>query len=166
VYDFGPFVSAAKFPFPRTETLTDRDPVRVCGAIIAQEGRTSDVVGTIPPASRESDMVFPNVKGDESHGDRVAASAQQKIRLTGDGNALQPEAASSISSGLSIVGKIIGQGPLTIFGSVEGNLRRSRQSRRVPHAALASGIQELNLNSQDAREIGSILGKLDELCRD
>ena len=33
-------------------------------------------------------------------------------------------------------------------------------------AALASGIQELNLNSQDAREIGSILGKLDELCRD
>ena len=46
-------------------------------------------------------------------------------RLTPDGNALQPEAASSISSGLSIVGKIIGHGALTIFGHVEGELRAS-----------------------------------------
>jgi hypothetical protein len=42
------------------------------------------------------------------------------IRLARDGNALQSEAASSISSGLSIVGKIIGHGTLTIFGHVEG----------------------------------------------
>ena len=40
-------------------------------------------------------------------------------------DALQPEAASSISSGLSIVGKIIGRGALTIFGHVEGELRAS-----------------------------------------
>jgi len=43
----------------------------------------------------------------------------------GDGNALQPPAASSIGSGLSIVGKIIGHGSLTIFGRVEGEVRAS-----------------------------------------
>src|SRR5262249_542884 len=41
------------------------------------------------------------------------------------GNALQSEAASSIGSGLSIVGKIVGHGPLTIFGHVEGEVRAS-----------------------------------------
>jgi len=46
-------------------------------------------------------------------------------RLTRDGNALQSEAASSISSGLSVVGKIIGHGALTIFGHVEGEVRAS-----------------------------------------
>ena len=60
------------------------------------------------------------------HNDRVVASAQEEIRrLARDGNASQPEAASSISSGLSIVGKIIGRGALTIFGHVEGELRAS-----------------------------------------
>ena len=50
----------------------------------------------------------------------------EEIRgLARDGNALRPEAASSISSGLSIVGKIIGQGALTIFGRVEGEVRAS-----------------------------------------
>ena len=33
-------------------------------------------------------------------------------------------------------------------------------------AALVNGIQEMNLNSEDVREIASILGKLDDLCRD
>jgi cytoskeletal protein CcmA (bactofilin family) len=32
---------------------------------------------------------------------------------------------SSISSGLSIVGKIVGHGSLTIFGHVEGEVRAS-----------------------------------------
>ena len=69
-------------------------------------------------------MVF--AKEAQSHNDRVVASAQQEIRrLVGDGNALQPEAASSISSGLSIVGKIIGHGALTIFGRVEGEVHAS-----------------------------------------
>ncbi|HMF26387.1 MAG TPA: polymer-forming cytoskeletal protein, partial [Pseudolabrys sp.] len=36
-----------------------------------------------------------------------------------------PPQVSSISSGLSIVGKIIGHGALTIFGQVEGELRAS-----------------------------------------
>ena len=74
---------------------------------------------------RESVTVFAK-KGDESHRDRVVASAQEEIRrLARDGDALQPEAASSISSGLSIVGKIVGHGALTIFGHVEGELRAS-----------------------------------------
>jgi cytoskeletal protein CcmA (bactofilin family) len=47
------------------------------------------------------------------------------MRKARDGNALQPEAASSISSGLSVVGKIIGDGALTIFGHVEGEVRAS-----------------------------------------
>jgi cytoskeletal protein CcmA (bactofilin family) len=74
---------------------------------------------------RESVMAFTKAK-DESHNDRVVASAQEEIRrLARDGDALRPEATSSISSGLSIVGKIIGRGALTIFGHVDGELRAS-----------------------------------------
>ena len=51
-------------------------------------------------------------------------SAMRK-RLTGDGNVLQSKATSSISSGLSAIGKIIGDGALTIFGHVEGEVRAS-----------------------------------------
>ena len=47
------------------------------------------------------------------------------MRKARDGNALQSEAASSISSGLSVVGKIFGDGALTIFGHVEGEVRAS-----------------------------------------
>jgi cytoskeletal protein CcmA (bactofilin family) len=62
----------------------------------------------------------------QSHNDRAVASAQDEIRrLSRNGNGQQPEAASSISSGLSIVGKITGQGALTIFGRVEGEVRAS-----------------------------------------
>jgi hypothetical protein len=69
-------------------------------------------------------MVF--AKADKSHTDRDVASAQHEIRrLARDGNASQPEGTSSISLGLSIVGKIIGQGALTIFGRVEGEVRAS-----------------------------------------
>jgi hypothetical protein len=32
--------------------------------------------------------------------------------------------------------------------------------------ALAGNLQDMNLNSQDAREIASIIGKLDEFCGD
>jgi cytoskeletal protein CcmA (bactofilin family) len=67
-------------------------------------------------------MVF----GKEAGNDRIVASTQEEIRrLAGNGNGSQPEAASSISSGLSIVGKIIGRGVLTIFGRVEGEVRAS-----------------------------------------
>jgi cytoskeletal protein CcmA (bactofilin family) len=69
-------------------------------------------------------MVF--AKEAQSHNDRVVASTQEEIRrLARNGNGSQPEAASSISSGLSIVGKIIGHGALTIFGRVEGEVHAS-----------------------------------------
>jgi cytoskeletal protein CcmA (bactofilin family) len=67
-----------------------------------------------------------NADADESHTDRVVASAQEEIRRLSRGrDAPQPDSTSSISSGLSIVGKIIGRGALTIFGHVEGELRAS-----------------------------------------
>ena len=62
----------------------------------------------------------------QSHNDRIVASAQDEIRrMSRNGNGQQSEAASSISSGLSIVGKIVGHGALTIFGRVEGEVRAS-----------------------------------------
>jgi len=71
-------------------------------------------------------MVFGKSSGDELDSNRVVASTQEEIRRLGrDGGAVRPEEASSISSGLSIVGKIIGRGALTIFGHVEGELRAS-----------------------------------------
>jgi cytoskeletal protein CcmA (bactofilin family) len=70
-------------------------------------------------------MVFARTNGN-SHSDRVVASAQDEIRrLSRDGGTLQPEEVASLSSGLTIVGKIIGRGALTIFGHVEGELRAS-----------------------------------------
>src|SRR3974377_2016342 len=68
---------------------------------------------------------------DNSHSDRAATSTQEATRLlhrlvlAGAPDPRHPEEASSISSGLSIVGKIIGRGALTIFGHVEGELRAS-----------------------------------------
>ena len=65
-------------------------------------------------------------KQDQSQNERVVASAQEAIsRLARDGDVSQSETASSISSGLSIVGKIIGNGALTIFGRVEGEVLAS-----------------------------------------
>ena len=54
---------------------------------------------------------------------RDSTSMQRKPRSVAASSAA-PQ-ASSISSGLSIVGKIVGHGPLTIFGHVEGELRAS-----------------------------------------
>jgi|SRR6516162_5200350 len=57
-------------------------------------------------------------KGDGANYDRGLPSVQQMTRSAA------PE-VSSISSGLSIVGKIVGHGSLTIFGHVEGEVRAS-----------------------------------------
>ena len=71
-------------------------------------------------------MAFLRTKRNESRGDRVVASTQEEIRrLSRDSNAPLPEEASSVNSGLSIVGKISGHGGLTIFGRVEGEVRAS-----------------------------------------
>ena len=63
----------------------------------------------------------------KSKGDRTnyqdSLSAQQILRSAVTSSAT-PE-VSSISSGLSIVGKIVGHGALTIFGHIEGEVRAS-----------------------------------------
>jgi cytoskeletal protein CcmA (bactofilin family) len=60
-------------------------------------------------------------KGDGTNYDRDLSSVQQRSAVASSGVA----EASSISAGLSIVGKIVGHGALTIFGHVEGELRAS-----------------------------------------
>ena len=62
-------------------------------------------------------------KGDVVSHDRDSSSVQQMPRSAVASSAV-PE-TSSISSGLSIVGKTVGHGALTIFGHVEGELRAS-----------------------------------------
>ena len=62
-------------------------------------------------------------KGNDANYGRDLSSVQQMPRSTVASSAA-PE-VSSISSGLSIVGKIVGHGAVTIFGHVEGELRAS-----------------------------------------
>src|SRR5215469_4046474 len=59
-------------------------------------------------------------KGNEAIYGRDSSSVQQMPRSAIASSA--PPEVSSISSGLSIIGKIVGQGSLTIFGRVEGEL--------------------------------------------
>ena len=67
--------------------------------------------------------MFGKSKGDAAEEDRDVGSAQEVQRSTATPGA--SEAISSISSGLSIVGKIVGHGAVTIFGHVEGELHAS-----------------------------------------
>jgi cytoskeletal protein CcmA (bactofilin family) len=60
-------------------------------------------------------------KDDGTNYDRDSSAVQQRHAVASSG---VPE-VSSISAGLSIVGKIVGRGALTIFGHVEGELRAS-----------------------------------------
>src|SRR5215467_12793316 len=78
-----------------------------------------------------------------------------RTRLTRDGNALQLEAASSIGSGLSVVGKIIGDGALTIFGHVEGEVRAST-------IVIAEGAQiEGKVSAEELTVGGYVKGTID-----
>src|SRR5215467_13939074 len=60
-------------------------------------------------------------KADGTNYDRDSSSVQQRPAVA---SSVAP-GVSSISSGLSIVGKIVGHGAVTIFGHVEGELRAS-----------------------------------------
>jgi cytoskeletal protein CcmA (bactofilin family) len=60
-------------------------------------------------------------KGDGIHSDRGSSLVQQRPTVA---SSAVPE-VSSISSGLSIIGKIVGHGAVTIFGHVEGELHAS-----------------------------------------
>ena len=52
-------------------------------------------------------------------------SPAPEMNRSAAGHAAAQETTSSISSGLSIVGKIVGQGKLAIFGHVEGEVHAS-----------------------------------------
>src|SRR5215472_6624008 len=71
---------------------------------------------------QESEM-FGKSQNENTDNHRVSASAH-KMPRSAVASSAAPE-ASSTSSGLSIVGKIVGHGALTIFGQVEGELRAS-----------------------------------------
>jgi len=60
-------------------------------------------------------------KGDGTNYDRDSSLVQQRPAVA---SSAVPE-VSSISSGLSIIGKIVGHGALTIFGHVDGELHAS-----------------------------------------
>src|SRR5262249_24469932 len=67
--------------------------------------------------------MFGKSQSETADNHRDSTSVQKLPRSTVASSAA-PE-ASSISSGFSIVGKIVGHGALTIFGQVQGELRAS-----------------------------------------
>src|SRR6476469_7261838 len=68
--------------------------------------------------------MFGKSKDKAADNDRDSSSTQE-IKLPATAHPATPEAVSSISSGLSIVGKIVGEGTLGIFGHVEGEVHAS-----------------------------------------
>jgi cytoskeletal protein CcmA (bactofilin family) len=86
-------------------------------------------------------------KGNASNYDQVASSVQPMPRAPVTSPAA-PE-VSSISAGLSIIGKIVGHGAVTIFGHVEGELRASTVV--IAEGALMEGeivAEELTIGGQ------------------
>jgi cytoskeletal protein CcmA (bactofilin family) len=69
--------------------------------------------------------MFGKSKGNAADTNRDSSSAQEVKRSTVGHLPAAPEATSSISSGLSIVGKIVGKGRLAIFGHVTGEVHAS-----------------------------------------
>jgi cytoskeletal protein CcmA (bactofilin family) len=72
--------------------------------------------------------MFGKSKGNAADNNRDSSSAQEVKRsavVTCPASPTAPEGTSSISSGLSIVGKIVGEGTLGIFGHVEGEVHAS-----------------------------------------
>jgi cytoskeletal protein CcmA (bactofilin family) len=68
--------------------------------------------------------MFGKSKGNAADANRDSSSVQD-VKRSIVGHSAAPGAASSISSGLSIVGKIVGEGTLEIFGHVEGEVHAS-----------------------------------------
>src|SRR5262245_41832732 len=68
--------------------------------------------------------MFGKSNGNAPDSTRDSSSVPEAKHSTA-GHLAAPEANSSISSGLSIVGKIVGQGRLVIFGHVEGEVHAS-----------------------------------------
>jgi cytoskeletal protein CcmA (bactofilin family) len=68
--------------------------------------------------------MFGKSKGNAADTNRDSSSVQD-VKRSIVGHSAAPGAASSVSSGLSIVGKIVGEGTLEIFGHVEGEVHAS-----------------------------------------
>jgi cytoskeletal protein CcmA (bactofilin family) len=71
--------------------------------------------------------MFGKSKDSSADNEQIPAPAQQFQRLTG-AHAAAPESMeeiSSISSGMTIVGKIAGEGTVRVFGRIEGELHAS-----------------------------------------
>jgi cytoskeletal protein CcmA (bactofilin family) len=72
--------------------------------------------------------MFGNSKGNTTDTNSRDSSPAQEAKRSTVAHSAAPaasEANSSISSGLSIIGKIVGQGKLGIFGHVEGEVHAS-----------------------------------------
>ena len=69
--------------------------------------------------------MFGKPKDNAADTNRADSSPAQEIKRSAVGPSAAAETTSSISSGLSIVGKIVGQGKLSIFGHVEGEVHAS-----------------------------------------
>jgi cytoskeletal protein CcmA (bactofilin family) len=67
--------------------------------------------------------MFGKTKGDDS--DRGAAAYQVQSAAPPSAAPDAPESTSSISAGMSIVGKIVSDGTVKVFGRVEGELHAS-----------------------------------------
>jgi cytoskeletal protein CcmA (bactofilin family) len=68
--------------------------------------------------------MFGKSKADDNR-DSLSAQEVKRSAVASSATATAPEASSSISAGLSIVGKIVGQGRLSILGHVEGEVHAS-----------------------------------------
>jgi cytoskeletal protein CcmA (bactofilin family) len=96
--------------------------------------------------------VFGKSQSETADNHRDSTSVQKMPRSVAASSAA-PE-ASSISSGLSIVGKIVGHGALTIFGHVEGELRAST-------VVIAEGAQmEGEVSAEELTIGGSVKGTI------
>jgi cytoskeletal protein CcmA (bactofilin family) len=69
--------------------------------------------------------MFGKSKGDATEKDRNVAPETQRSTIAHSTAPATPDAMSFISSGLSIVGKIVGRGAVTVCGQVEGELQAS-----------------------------------------
>jgi len=76
---------------------------------------------------RVGDIIEPDEERFAQPGMLARITERQKVQgsAVAHSETLAPEAISSISSGLSIVGKIVGSGRLEIFGQLEGEVHAS-----------------------------------------
>ena len=92
--------------------------------------------------------MFGKSKEDES-----SSSVQEHTLVKYSVAPAAAEAVSSINSGLSIIGKIIGHGALTIYGHVEGELRST--------AVIAEGAQmEGDIFAEELTNGGHVKGTI------